>query len=421
MCVSCLFSTRLLESYRRLSCRKHASRYTCPTCNVPYCSLICFRSETHAQCSETFYRKEITSGGGLDSSKTTEEREKILGILKRLDDEGLQDHDEFSRVGDEDDDDEGLEKRLAGLDIDSASADELLERLTEEERNTFFKLLRDPASEPAQKLLASTDLDRELQAPWWDSPQLPSDGSDAAATTYGLRPSLMEVPPGLRRWNPESPSLLYNVCSVFIAYAYVTRHLSMSPLSSSGNSWQDKREARRLIARGVPFIADRQSKLLHVSLTNAVMDVWARLDPGSVEPRTMAVLLGDVSRLVRPRKVVVAEGPAGGIAQGHMPSSEHPRADALRVFSDMDALFDENCVENGQGRKNYVSMKIKFYAGHLLAAPSPLLDSLADEAFFRSKSMNDERIFASTNTTTRVVGSVELSKCPAGIMNKPTK
>ncbi|KIK27281.1 hypothetical protein PISMIDRAFT_93303, partial [Pisolithus microcarpus 441] len=366
-------------------CRKHVSRYTCPTCNVPYCSLACFRSETHAQCSETFYRKEITTRGAF----ATEEREKVLGILKRLENESLQDHNEFSH--DEDDDgDEGLEKRLAGLDIDSASADELLERLSKEERDTFFKLLRDPASEPAQKLLASTDLDRELQAPWWDSPQVPSDDLNATVTRYGHRPPLMEVPIGLRRWNHESPSLLYNVCSVFIAYAYVTRRLSMSPLSSSGNYWQDKMEARRLIARAVPFIADRHSKLLHVSLTDAVMDVWARLDPGSIEPRTMAVLLGDVSRLVRPRKVVVAEEPVGKVAQAHVPSSEHPRADALGVFSDLHALFDEHGAANGKQEKNHLSMKIKFYAGHLLAAPSPLLDTLADEALFRSKSMNDE-------------------------------
>lgn len=370
-------------------CRKHVSRYTCPTCNVPYCSLACFRSETHAQCSETFYRKEITTRGAF----ATEEREKVLGILKRLEDESLQDHNEFLHVSDDEDDggdgDVGLEKRLAGLDIDSASADELLERLSKEERNTFFKLLRDPASEPAQKLLASTDLDKELQPPWWDAPQVPSDDLNATATRYGHRPPLMEVPIGLRRWNPESPSLLYNVCSVFIAYAYVTRHLSMSPLSSSGNSWQDKSEARRLIARAVPFITDRQSKLLHVSLTDAVTDVWARLDPGSIEPRTMAVLLGDVSRLVRPRKVVVAEEPVGRVAQAHVPSSEHPRADALGVFSDLHALFDDHGTGNGKQEKNYLSMKIKFYAGHLLAAPSLLLDTLADEAFLRSKSMND--------------------------------
>ncbi|KAI6009180.1 hypothetical protein EDC04DRAFT_2906675 [Pisolithus marmoratus] len=58
------------------------------------------------------------------------------------------------------------EKRLAGLDIDSASADEPLECPIKDERDTFFKLLRGPASEPAEKLLASMDLNRELQAPW---------------------------------------------------------------------------------------------------------------------------------------------------------------------------------------------------------------------------------------------------------------
>lgn len=27
------------------SCRRQFSRYTCPRCNIPYCSLVCFRSE----------------------------------------------------------------------------------------------------------------------------------------------------------------------------------------------------------------------------------------------------------------------------------------------------------------------------------------------------------------------------------------
>ncbi|KAI6035863.1 hypothetical protein EDC04DRAFT_3032527, partial [Pisolithus marmoratus] len=398
-------------------CRKETSRYTCPTCNIPYCSLACFRSETHAQCSETFYRKEIASGVSLDSSKTTQEREKILGILRQLDDESLQDNGEFSHVSDDDDDDESLEKRLAGLEIDSASADELLERLTNKERDTFFKLLRDPASALAQKLLSSTDLDKELQAPWWDSPQVPIDDLDTTTTRYGHRPPLMEVPPGLKRWNPESPSLLYNICSVFIAYAYVTRHLSMSPLCSPGNSWQDRREARRLIARAVPFITDRQSKLLHVSLTDVITDAWARLGAGNIDSRTMAVLLGDVSQLVRPRKVVVAEDAVGEVAPACALPSEHPRADALRVFSDMDALFNEDSTETGERKKNYLSMKITFYAGHLLATPSLLLDALADETSLRSKSMNDERKLVNKDTAIPLTGGAE--RAPSKIMKLP--
>lgn len=89
-------------------------------------------------------------------------------------------------VSDENDD-EGLERRLAGIDVDSASADELLERLTKEERNTLFKLPRDPASELTRKLLASTDLDRELQTLWWDSLQVPVDDVDTAAIRCGHR------------------------------------------------------------------------------------------------------------------------------------------------------------------------------------------------------------------------------------------
>ncbi|KAI6040095.1 hypothetical protein EDC04DRAFT_2894477 [Pisolithus marmoratus] len=49
---------------------------------------------------------------------------------------------------------------------DSPSVDEPLECPIKDECDMFFKLLRGPASEPAEKLLASMDLDRELQALW---------------------------------------------------------------------------------------------------------------------------------------------------------------------------------------------------------------------------------------------------------------
>ena len=34
---------------------KKSARYTCPRCNVRYCSLECYRSEKHGGCSEAFY------------------------------------------------------------------------------------------------------------------------------------------------------------------------------------------------------------------------------------------------------------------------------------------------------------------------------------------------------------------------------
>ena len=31
--------------------------YTCPKCNAPYCSLKCYRSPDHIQCTEAFYKQ----------------------------------------------------------------------------------------------------------------------------------------------------------------------------------------------------------------------------------------------------------------------------------------------------------------------------------------------------------------------------
>jgi hypothetical protein len=33
-------------------CDVQFSRYTCPKCNVPYCSLVCYKSDRHADCAE---------------------------------------------------------------------------------------------------------------------------------------------------------------------------------------------------------------------------------------------------------------------------------------------------------------------------------------------------------------------------------
>ncbi|KAH8116507.1 hypothetical protein DFH11DRAFT_1462289, partial [Phellopilus nigrolimitatus] len=42
-------------------CHRQVSRYTCPSCNLAYCSIACFRSDEHAQCSESFYKRELES------------------------------------------------------------------------------------------------------------------------------------------------------------------------------------------------------------------------------------------------------------------------------------------------------------------------------------------------------------------------
>ncbi|KIM53433.1 hypothetical protein SCLCIDRAFT_11592 [Scleroderma citrinum Foug A] len=272
---------------------------------------------------------------------------------------------------------------------DSASANELFKRLTMEERDRFFSALRDPASDIAQSLLASTELDQPLQAPWWELPDVPSNDQKATAVRYGHMPPLLEVPQGVIKWDPASPPLLYNICAILLAYAYATRHFSMSRLASPGNDPQDQREARRLIARAVPFIADRRSRVLHITLSDAVTNIWSRLDLGSTQHSTMAILLKDVFHLLRLRKVVVTEDLPDADAPQPALVLDHPRGCALMALSDLTVLFEGDTAEGCKQRAgNHVTMKIMYYAGHLLAVPSSILDAVADEAFSRSSSFS---------------------------------
>jgi hypothetical protein len=75
--------------------------------------------QAHSQCSETFYRKEIQTSIDTKSSKTHEEREKMLELLKRLE-EQTQEEDSSSLLRDQDESDSDtndLVSRFADVDI----------------------------------------------------------------------------------------------------------------------------------------------------------------------------------------------------------------------------------------------------------------------------------------------------------------
>ena len=43
-------------------CLKQPSKYTCPRCNTRYCSVDCYKSEKHRDCSEMFYKHCFMEG-----------------------------------------------------------------------------------------------------------------------------------------------------------------------------------------------------------------------------------------------------------------------------------------------------------------------------------------------------------------------
>ncbi|VVC98500.1 unnamed protein product [Leptidea sinapis] len=126
-----------------LRCNKNPSKYCCPKCEELYCSLECYKSEKHIECSENFYKDcvnfELSSLSADDDSK-----KKMLDILKRMQEQNSNSQEETDESEGIDSDDEehiNLEKRIKDLNLDNPDC--LWDALTEDERNEFEALVSD--------------------------------------------------------------------------------------------------------------------------------------------------------------------------------------------------------------------------------------------------------------------------------------
>ncbi|KAG5636783.1 hypothetical protein H0H81_006897 [Sphagnurus paluster] len=357
-------------------CGRQFAKYNCPTCNVPYCSLTCFRSQPHNQCSEGFYKKEVELEIESKPSKTPQERMRMMELLKKFEEENQQEPKDLVESEDEDDADD-LAERFQDIDMDTVSAADLWSKLTPAEQQQFLKVMEDPTSDLAQQLLASEELERQRREPWWDAPEVAPDIETLPPQTqYGNKPELIRVPSALVKPISNGPPLFYNMCALCIAYAFTTRHLSASPLSSLTPENTDYEEARRLISQLAPFLTDRRSTTVYPNLSSLTTDVWSRFKPGQINSQLFALLLRDTSRLVRPLSVTPLPLDTS-LPVADFDSRSHPHFNLILVLSDLTKLF-----ETSSSRKNDVNPvthKLLFYAAHMLSTPSPLFRALSQE------------------------------------------
>ncbi|KAI9062579.1 hypothetical protein FKP32DRAFT_1573971 [Trametes sanguinea] len=394
-------------------CRRQFSRYTCPRCNIPYCSLVCFRSEKHADCSESFYRKVIEEDVKSAPSSSADERRRMMELLKRFEEDTLEESPLLGDSDDDGDDTDDLQSRLQNIDLDSASYEELWAVLTPAEREKFLSALNDPNSELAQQLLASEELEREQVDPWWDAPVDNAEPEPTATPSvkvgmkrrHGSKPTIMPIPEPLIKQSSNNalsgPLLLYNICAVFVTYAYIIRYFAVSPLSAIPPNDPDRPEIRRSISQLVPFLIDRRSTLAHSSLSGVVTDLWSRFPPGHMDSQFFSLLLKDTASLLRPATVTVL--PSQKIASTPVDLEAHPSANALRVLSDIAEFFtdsrpgdhgkvhsDSHPSTSSKPKPNHVVHKLTFYAAYILGTPAPMLRVLADEATMRAKVLENE-------------------------------
>lgn len=72
-----------------MMCKSGDSRYTCPRCNLHYCSLACYQSPDHSVCSETFYKesvlKELKDIGTAENEGRKKMQDMLLSLRQKAD------------------------------------------------------------------------------------------------------------------------------------------------------------------------------------------------------------------------------------------------------------------------------------------------------------------------------------------------
>ncbi|KAH6769206.1 HIT-type Zinc finger family protein [Perilla frutescens var. frutescens] len=203
-------------------CEKQFSQYTCPRCNIRYCSLPCYKSHS-LRCTESFMRENVMEG--LQQLQPGEEsKSKMLDILKRFHEE-----EETESFGEEESNssmsEETIQKILSGGTIS-------LNDLSVEERINF------------QRAIASGELSKLIEPwdPWWLRPSakyiaLSSDGAQLVQPIMeeelGERDNdetsdeLQEIPlgpesplPPVSKLTASGPSPLLAIHLVDIIYSY---------------------------------------------------------------------------------------------------------------------------------------------------------------------------------------------------------
>ena len=196
--------------------------YTCPRCNLRYCSSECYKCEAHAACSELFYR-ECFMEGLQDTVASGEERHKIVEMLRRLE------NDPSSERWSSDSEPEDLADRLMDIDLDR-HPERIWQRLTTSERQDFEQMVNDGR---VASLIS-------LWTPWWivNGRCLVEEVSDEPHPVT-TPPALSNVPEVTKLTRSGiSDSLPFSVVNVLYGYAYVARLYNGDHLELAAESAQ---------------------------------------------------------------------------------------------------------------------------------------------------------------------------------------
>ncbi|XP_048773388.1 zinc finger HIT domain-containing protein 2-like isoform X2 [Ostrea edulis] len=254
-------------------CQKDQAKYTCPRCNTRYCGLSCYRDKSHSECSEAFYKTCCMEALG-NRDVSSEEKQKMLEMLDRLEKEEAENSDEME---------EELLDRLTGLNLDTDS--ELIwSRLTEKEQAQFNRMAEDGR---LGNLV-------EVWTPWWDVKKEKISEVDGLKANHApkVTPKIPDISKLLTKSKP-SADIKNNVVNVLYAYVFVCRLYN-------GTHWDCPQESALKLVKTSDVMAKHSvcsspSEAVQLCMTNRECQ------------QSQNFLIGLVSDVIK-----VLQGPSGG-------------------------------------------------------------------------------------------------------------
>ena len=215
-------------------------KYTCPKCKLNYCSLECYQSSSHSFCSESFYKESIYNELNQSVIKD-QDKERIQSILHQF--EQQQEHSLFE-LQNESEDDEEIQKRellsrLGGLDIHTASIEDICSVLTPQEIQDF------------EKCLESKELEFvTLATPWWEQ-------SISSLDEYGKEEySQFQI-------KPISDKIYLNLLEIVYSYAFTWRHTNGDLFEDMDYTCQVILHHSRILSSSDPFGYSNLQELMY--------------------------------------------------------------------------------------------------------------------------------------------------------------
>ncbi|KAJ6635083.1 Zinc finger HIT domain-containing protein 2 [Pseudolycoriella hygida] len=229
----------------RRRCLKEPQKYCCPRCNIQYCSVACYKSTKHSQCSESFYKDCVMQEMALQSANQNSQQrcgtlddipglsddiKRMYAILKRMEshesngsDIGDFDIEDFDSDDDEELTELDLTTRLSGIDLDNADA--IWSKLTSDEKHEFEKIA---ASGDVMNLLPPYEA-------WWTKGKKLieeiSDTQNASSKPPEILKTIVNF--DLISSKPPADCVKHNLKNVLAAYALSVRFFNGEHVTST--------------------------------------------------------------------------------------------------------------------------------------------------------------------------------------------